>query len=371
MLIAVPRERVPGELRVAVVPNGAAALTRLGHRVLVEEGAGAGSGWSDAEYAAAGAEVVSDLAALYQAAEVIVKVKEPVEEEVELLRAGQVLLAFLMFSKNRPLLKALLQKQAVGLGWEKVQGAGGVRPVLAAMSEISGQAAVLVAADLLRTDRGGPGLLLGGVSGLLSPRVVILGPGRVGRAAARAAAGLGAQVVLVGHSLEQARALQGELPPGVATVVAQGDALARCLAGCQVLINTVTLGPGERGEHLVARADLKLLAPGAVIIDVAVDEGGAVETSRPTTWDDPIYVEEGVRHLAVPNLPARFPRTATTALATVVLPYLKAIAAAGWRAALRADAGLRAGLACVDGRLTDERAARLYGLTFHPAEDEV
>lgn len=371
MQIAVPRERVPGELRVAVVPSGVAMLTRLGHQVLVEAGAGAGSGWSDAAYAEAGARVVADLADLYQAADVVVKVKEPVAEELELLREGQVLLAFLMFNKNRPLLQALLEKRVVGLGWEKIRGEGGVRPVLAAMSEVSGVAAVLIAADLLRSDRGGPGLLLGGVSGLLPPKVVILGPGQVGRAAARTAAGLGTRAVLVGHSLEQVRALRGELPPGVSTVVAQGDALARCLAGCQVLINTVTLAPGEREEHLVSRSDLQLLAPGAIIIDVAVDKGGAVETSRPTTWDEPIHVVDGVRHMAVPNLPARFPHTATTALATVVFPYLKALATSGWRAALRADAGLRAGLACVDGRLTDEQAARLYGLTFHPAEDEV
>lgn len=371
MFIGVPRERVPGELRVALVPSGVAALTRQGHRVLVEAGAGAGSGWSDAAYREAGAEVIEDLDTLYRRAEAVVKVKEPVEEEINLLREGQVLLAFLMFNKNRPLLEALLKKRVVGLGWEKVHGPGGVRPVLAAMSEISGLAAVLLAADLLRSDRGGPGLLLGGISGLLPPKVVILGPGQVGKAAARTAAGLGAQTILIGHTLEQVRAVRSELPPSVCTVVAQGDALAHCLDGCQVLINTVTLGPGEREEHLVPRSYLKLLAPGAVIIDVAVDKGGAVETSRPTTWDDPVYVEEGVRHVAIPNLPARFPHTATTALATAVLPYLKAIAAAGWRAALRADAGLRAGLVCVDGRLTDEQAARLYGLSYHPAEDEV
>ncbi|MDI3538356.1 MAG: alanine dehydrogenase [Bacillota bacterium] len=371
MLIGVPRERVPGELRVALVPGGVAALTRQGHRVLLEAGAGAGSGWSDAAYREAGAEIIEGLEQIYGRAEVIVKVKEPVKEELNLLREGQVLLAFLMFSKNRPLLQELVKRRVIGIGWEKVQGSGGVRPVLAAMSEISGVAAVLFAADLLRSDRGGPGIILGGISGLVPPKVVILGPGQVGKAAARTAAGLGAHTILVGYSLEQVRAARSELPPGVCTIVAQGDALAHCLDGCQVLINTVTLRPGERDEHLVPRSYLKLLAPGAVVIDVAVDKGGAVETSRPTTWDDPIYVEEGVRHVAIPNLPARFPHTATTALATAVLPYLKTIAAAGWRAALRADAGLRAGLVCVDGRLTDEQAARLYGLSYHPAEDEV
>lgn len=371
MRIGVPKEKTPGELRTPLVPSGVEALVRQGHQVLIETGAGSGSGWSDAAYEAAGATIVQSLPMLYSEADMIVKVKQPTSDEQQLLREGQVLIGFLALSRNPDLTATLLQRRVVALTWDRVEGKTGNRPVLAAMSEISGQVAVLLAAEYLRVDRGGPGLLLGGVSGLLPPKVVILGPGQVGRAAARTAAGLGAQVILVGHTLEQVRALRPEFPSGVVTAVAQGDALERALKDCHVLINTVTLPAGQREEHLVSRRELTLLAPGAIIIDVAVDAGGAVETSRMTTWDDPVYVVDGVRHIVIPNLPARFPATATTALATTVFPYLKAIAGAGWRAALRADAGLRAGLVCVDGRLTDAEAAHRFGLPLDPADDEV
>jgi alanine dehydrogenase len=350
MHIGVPRERKEGERRVGLVPEGVAALVAAGHVVHVECGAGTDSGFDDASYAAAGATLARDAAEVY-AASLIVKVKELQPAEFALLRPGITVFGFAQLGRDPDLLEAVLDAHITCIAYETVTAADGTLPLLAPMSRIAGRLAPLVGASLLMTDHGGSGVLLPGVEGVEAGRVVIVGAGAVACAAACAASDLGCAVDVYGRSARRMDLLRARCGSRVATQAAEPSALAAAIADADVVIGAV-LEPGRLSPKLVSRAMLRRMRPGSVFIDVGIDQGGIAETSRMTSLSAPTYVEEGVTHYCVPNMPALVARTATRALAQASLPYVRTIASAGVDAALAADPGLRAGLQAQDGRVT-------------------
>jgi alanine dehydrogenase len=363
-VVGVPREIKTGERRVALTPDGARALRAGGADVLVERGAGVGSGFADDAYTAAGATLV-DQAALFGDSDLVVKVKEPVEDEPELLHAGQTLFCYLHLAAAPDLARRLLARGIVAIAYENVQAADGSLPLLYPMSAITGRLAVQVGAGLLQSDRGGRGVLLGGVPGVPPGAVVVLGAGTVGSNAAQIAVGLGARVLVVDRNPAALARLDGSYHGRVETLVGNPDAIGRAVRDADLVVGAV-LVPGARAPVLVTRAMVEAMAPGSVIVDVAVDQGGCVATTRPTSHAEPTYVEAGVVHYAVPNMPALVPRTATLALTNVTLPYVQALAAEGTASALRADPALARGLTIWEDRVTCAPTAAALGL---PAAD--
>jgi alanine dehydrogenase len=361
MHIGVPRERKDGERRVGLVPHGVAALVAAGHVVHIECGAGVASGFDDASYAVAGATLAPDAAEIY-AATLIVKVKELQPAEFALLRPGSTVFGFAQLGRDPKLLEAALAARLTCIAYETVTAADGTLPLLAPMSRIAGRLAPLVGASLLMTDHGGSGVLLSGMDGVEAGRVVIVGAGTVACAAARVAADLGCAVDVYGRSGWRMDALRAQCGPRVATRHAEPSALAVAIAGADVVIGAV-LEPGKLSPKLVSRTMLRRMRTGSVFIDVGIDQGGIAETSRMTSLSAPTYVEEGVIHYCVPNMPALVARTATLALAQASLPYVRALAGAGVDAALAADPGLRAGLQVRDGHVTHAGLAADSGHT--------
>jgi alanine dehydrogenase len=343
VLIGVPREIKIGERRVALTPSGVSALRGGGAGVVVERGAGVGSGFPDAEYEAAGARL-ADRATIFGESDLVVKVKEPVDDEPDLLRPGQTLFCYLHLAAVPDLARRLLRRDIVAIAYETVQLPDGTLPLLTPMSAVTGRLAVQVGASLLQSDHGGRGLLLGGVPGVPPATVLVLGAGVVGGNAARVAVGFGARVVVADRSSRVLGTLDNAYNGRVETLVPTSDALARVVPGADLIIGAV-LVPGARAPVLVSRPMVQSMAPGSAIVDVAVDQGGCVATTRPTTHAEPTYVDEGVIHYAVTNMPALVPRTATLALTNATLPYLLALAGAGVQAALRADPALARGVA--------------------------
>jgi alanine dehydrogenase len=364
MLVGVPREIKVGERRVALTPSGVAALRAGGASVLVERGAGLGSGFADEEYAAAGAALV-DRATVFGRSELVVKVKEPVDDEPDLLRPGQVLFCYLHLAAVPDLARRLLRRDVVAIAYETVQLPDGSLPLLTPMSAVTGRLAVQIGASLLQSDHGGRGLLLGGVPGVPPGTVVVLGAGIVGGNAIRLAVGLGARVIAVDRSPRVLATVDSTYGGRVETLVPAADALARLIPSADLVIGAV-LVPGARAPVLVSRSMVQSMAPGSVVVDVAVDQGGCVATTRPTTHDAPTYVEEGVVHYAVTNMPALVPRTSTLALTNATLPYVLALAGSGVQAALRADPALARGVAIWRDRVANAPTAAALGL---PAAD--
>ncbi|WP_298830150.1 alanine dehydrogenase [uncultured Piscinibacter sp.] len=362
MRIGVPTEIKVHEHRVGLTPSSVRELCAHGHEVLVQCGAGAAAGLDDGQYRAAGATLVDDAQAVFSGAQLIVKVKEPQPQEVRWLRPGQVLFTYLHLAADAALARALLASGAVAIAYETVTGPGGRLPLLAPMSEVAGRMAIQVGASCLEQPRGGRGVLLGGVPGVPAAQVVILGAGVVGTNALQAAVGLGARVAILDHDLDRLRQLDLTFGNRVMTRYATTQALEDSVAAADLVVGAV-LVPGATAPRLVARTMVAGMRRGAVIVDVAIDQGGCVETSRPTTHAEPTYVVDGVVHYAVTNMPGAVPRTSTFALNHATLAHVLALADQGWRQATLDDPHLRAGLNVVEGRLAHDALARSLGLS--------
>lgn len=367
MLVGVPKEIKVHEYRVGLTPSSAREMVAHGHGVLVETGAGAGIGASDEDYRRAGAQVVATAAEIFGRAEMIVKVKEPQAAERRMLRPGQVLFTYLHLAPDPVQARELMASGAIGIAYETVTSAGGGLPLLAPMSEVAGRMSVQAGAHCLERAGGGMGVLLGGVAGVAPARIVILGAGVVGTNAAQMAVGTGAQVVVIDKSLEALRRIEAMLEARVITVFSNRDNIEREVLAADLLISGVLVA-GAAAPKLVTRGMVGRMKPGAVIVDVAIDQGGSAETSRPTTHAAPTYVVDGVVHYCVANMPGAVPRTSTYALNNATLPFALALADSGWRAAMQADPHLRAGLNVAEGRLTCEPVARALDLPFTPAD---
>ena len=367
MLVGVPKEVKVQEHRVGLVPASAAELVRRGHRVLVERGAGGGIGFGDDVYARAGARIVSTAAEVFGEAELIVKVKEPQPQEISLLRPGQVLFTYLHLAADRALTEGLLASGAVAIAYETVTDAAGRLPLLAPMSEIAGRMAAHVGAHLLEKEQGGCGILLGGVTGVAPAKVVILGAGVSGSNAARIAVGMGADVTILNPSRPRLAELDALYAGRLRTVFSGSEAVEREVAQAHLVVGAV-LVPGAAAPKLVSRALVRKMIPGAAIVDISIDQGGCCETSRPTSHDRPTFVDEGVVHYCVTNMPGAVPLTSTLALNNATLPFTLALADLGWRRAMQADAHLRRGLNVCRGQVTHPAVAESLRLALLPAE---
>jgi len=362
--IGVPKELTPGESRVALAPHAVHELARAGHRVLVEAGAGEASSIPDERYEEAGARVTAEAGRVYEDSRLVVKVYGPVEEEYGYLREGLILFSFLSLQVERGLMQTLLDSRCVAFAMETVRDRRGGLPVLAPMSEIAGRLTPQVGAHYLQRPSGGRGILLGGSVGVKPGRVVILGCGIVGSAAARVSSGLGAQVLVMDRDLDRLRRLEEADLKGVSTLAASSLGIRDVVLGADLLIGAVQV-VGSRTPALVNRATVEGMKPGSVIVDVDVDNGGCVVTSRPTTLEEPTFVEAGVTHYCVKNVPAAVPITATRALSNALLPYVREVAGRGLTDAINADAGLGRGVAVAEGRVVDPILARATGTEYH------
>jgi len=364
MIIGVPKETKEQEQRVALLPSAVNQLTRHGHSVLVEKNAGAGSGYPDETYAKAGAEIVDQAKAVFSRADMIVKVKEPLEAEFPLLRRGQILFTYLHLAASKPLTEALLKSGVTGVAYETIQVSNRL-PLLEPMSEIAGRMSVVMGAYFLAKHNGGSGVLLGGVPGVLPGRVVVLGGGTSGVNAARMATGLGADVKILDVDLDRMRFLDMTMK-NAHTLYSNEANLHDLMPGCDLLIGAVLL-PGAKAPKLITRMMLKKMKPGSVLVDISIDQGGCAETSRPTTHLDPVYVEENVTHYCVTNMPAAYARTATQALANVTYRYIELLADLGLEEACRKQPALIGGINTRDGRLTCRAVAEAHGLKYEAA----
>jgi alanine dehydrogenase len=364
MRIGVLRELTPGESRVALTPYAVYELTKAGHRVFVEAGAGEGAALRDGEYAEAGARIVDDAATVWRDSELVAKVFGPVSEEYDHLREGLIVLAFLSLSVNHRLLCALLESQCAAFSMETIRDERSALPILKPMSEIAGSLVPQIGAHYLQRPAGGRGILLGGAAGVRPGRVVVLGAGIVGAGAARVASGLGAEVVVVDLDLDRLRRVEEMRLGGVRTLAASSMGIRELVPWTDLLIGAVQV-IGSKTPHLVERETVEEMKEGSVIVDVDVDQGGSIETSRPTTLHEPVFVEAGVTHYCVKNVPASVPVTATRALSNALLPYLRKIASRGLIDALNSDPGLVCGAAVVEGRLVNDLLAREYGMDHH------
>jgi alanine dehydrogenase len=362
MIIGVPREIKAKEFRVGLLPSAAYILIKRGHEVLVERGAGAGAGFPDEDYRQAGATLVDDHTRVFERAEMIVKVKEPQPSEIALLRPGQLLFTYLHLAPDRALTEGLLASGATGIAYETVEVKGRL-PLLEPMSEIAGRMSIYVGAYFLAKHCGGSGTLLGGVPGVLPGRVVVLGGGASGINAARMATGLGADVTILEVDLERMRFLDITLHTAH-TLYSSEAHLVDLLPGVDLLVCAV-LVPGAKAPKLIRREMLRRMRPGSVLVDIAIDQGGCADTSRPTTHDHPVFVEEGVVHYCVANMPGAYARTATQALTNVTYPYVEALADHGLEGASRRYPELLSGVNVCAGRVTCRAVAEAHGLPSH------
>jgi alanine dehydrogenase len=363
MIIGVPKEIKEQEQRVALLPSGANQLTRLGHSVLVEKNAGIGSGYSDDDYARAGAKILQQAKEVFANAEMIVKVKEPLEAEFPLLRRGQILFTYLHLAASKALTEALLKSGATGVAYETIQVDHRL-PLLEPMSEIAGRMSVVMGANFLAKYNGGSGVLLGGVPGVLPGRVVIVGGGTSGVNALRMAKGLGADATILDIDVERLRFLDIAMD-NLHTLYSNQANLEELMPDCDLLIGAVLL-PGAKAPKLVTRAMLQKMKRGSVFVDISIDQGGCSETSRPTTHLDPVYIEEGVTHYCVANMPAAYARTATQALTNVTYRYVELLADCGLENACKKQPALIGGINTRDGRLTCQAVAEAHGLKWQP-----
>lgn len=365
MKIGIPKEIKNNENRVGMTPSGVAELVKHGHSVVVQHTAGEGSGFSDDEYKRAGASILANIEDVYAEAEMIVKVKEPIEPEYKLIRKGQVLFTYFHFACDRPLTDAMLQSGATCIAYETVEKDDRSLPLLIPMSEVAGRMATQNGAYYLQKTKGGKGKLMAGVPGVKPAKVLVLGGGTVGEAAARIAAGMGADVTITDVSLPRLKQLAAELPANVHTLYSSEHNIRKELPDVDVVIGSVLI-PGDAAPKLITRDMLSLMEPGTVLVDVAIDQGGCFETSRPTTHSEPIYIIDGIVHYAVANIPGAVPNTSTTALTNATLRYAIALADKGWQQACRDDKSLLRGVNIVGGKCTYEAVAKVWGLPYTP-----
>ena len=367
MIIGVPKEIKTNENRIALVPAGAEAMVAAGHTVLVEQGGGLGSGFEDAQYESVGAKMLP-VEEVWAQAEMIMKVKEPIPVEYPRIREGQVLFPYFHFAADETLTRAIIDSKSVAIAYETVQLDSGELPLLTPMSEVAGRMSIQAGAKYLEKFYGGRGVLLGGVPGVAPANVLIIGGGVVGINAAKMAAGFGARVTILDRSLERLRYLSDVMPANVETLHSNRHTLLERLETADLVVGAVLL-PGAKAPKLVKRADLKLMKKGAVIVDVAVDQGGCVETIRPTTHENPIYDVDGVIHYGVANMPGAVPRTSTLALTNATFPYAAALVRMGWQEACRRDPALKLGLNVVDGKVVYDGVAEAFGLPLTPVDE--
>jgi alanine dehydrogenase len=370
MLIGVPKEIKTHEYRVGLVPGSVRELTHHGHQVLVEHNAGAGTGFDDTAYERAGARVAASAADVFAVSELVVKVKEPQPPEIALLRKGQVLFTYLHLAADKHQTEGLLRSGATCIAYETVTDARGGLPLLAPMSEVAGRMAIQVGAHCLEKEQGGAGILLGGVPGVAAAKVVILGGGVAGTNAARVAMGMEAYVTVIDRALARLYALDLQFGSQLHTLFATLENIEREVLAADLVIGAV-LVPGGAAPKLVTRDMVARMRPGSVLVDISIDQGGCFETSRPTTHAAPTYVEAGVIHYCVTNMPGAVARTSTFALNNATLPFIIALAEKGWRRALAEDPHLRAGLNVHDGHITHEAVAQDLGMDVLPAAQAV
>lgn len=365
MIIGIPKEIKNNENRVAMTPAGVQEMTRRGHKVYVQATAGVNSGFTDDAYRAVGAEILPTIEEVYATAEMIVKVKEPIAPEYKLVRAGQLLFTYFHFASSEPLTRAMIDSGAVCCAYETVERADRSLPLLTPMSEVAGRMATQEGCYFLEKPRGGKGVLLGGVPGVKPARVFVIGAGVVGTAAARMAAGLGADVTICDISLPRLTYLTDVMPRNVKTLMSSEYNIREELRHADLVIGSVLI-PGAKAPKIVTRDMLQLMEPGTVLVDVAIDQGGCFETSRPTTHEDPVYYVDGILHYCVANIPGAVPRTSTLALTNATLPYAVQLADKGWRRAAQENPELALGLNVVEGKVVYKPVAEAWGLNYEP-----
>lgn len=366
MKIGIPKEIKNNENRVGMTPDGVAELVKHGHEVFVQHTAGEGSGFADAAYEKVGAKILPTIEAVYDVAEMIIKVKEPIKPEYPLLKHGQLVFTYFHLACDLELTEAMVKSGAVCLAYETVQTADKRLPLLVPMSEVAGRMASINGAYYLQKTKGGKGKLMSGVPGVKPAKVLVLGGGIVGEAAARMAAGMGAEVYITDISLPRLRQLDAELPANVHTLYSTEHNIRKELKDVDIVVGSV-LVPGDKAPHLITRDMLKEMEPGTVLVDVAIDQGGCFETSHPTTHSDPVYEVDGIVHYAVANIPGAVPNTSTAALTNATLKYALALADKGWKKACREDAALYKGLNVVEGKITFKAVADVWGMPYEPA----
>ena len=368
MIIGVPKEIKNNENRVAVTPAGITEFRSHGHTIYVQTQAGQGSGFSDEEYIEAGAHLLDTIEEVYAIADMIIKVKEPIASEYPLIKENQLLFTYFHFASSEPLTHAMIERKAVCLAYETVERADRSLPLLVPMSEVAGRMAIQEGAKYLERPMGGRGILLGGVAGVKPAHVLVLGGGIVGTEAAKMAAGLGAHVTIMDISLPRLRYLSDIMPPNVDTVMSNEYNIRRHVAQSDLIIGGVLI-PGAKAPSLITRDMLKLMRPGTVMVDVAIDQGGCFETSHATTHQEPTYVVDGVLHYCVANMPGAVPYTSTLALTNSTLPYALQLANLGWQMACARSEDLRKGLNIVDGKIVYQGVSDAVGLPYVPVDE--
>ncbi|MFH6984326.1 alanine dehydrogenase [Marinoscillum sp. 108] len=367
MIIGVPKEIKNNENRVAVTPAGVIELSKNGHQIYVQSTAGLGSGFADEQYEEAGATILPTIEETYAIAEMIMKVKEPIEPEYKLIKKDQLVFTYFHFASYEPLTKAMMASGAVCLAYETVEKPDRSLPLLVPMSEVAGRMSIQEGAKYLEKPMGGRGILLGGVPGVRPAKVLILGGGVVGTNAAKMAAGMGADVTIMDVSLPRLRYLDDVMPANVNTFMSNEFNIRELIRNHDLIVGAVLI-PGAKAPHLITRDMLKEMNPGTVLVDVAVDQGGCIETCRPTTHQDPTYVIDGILHYCVANMPGAVPYTSTLALTNATLPYAIQLANKGWKKACQDNRELLLGLNVINGEIVYEGVAKAFNLPFAPAE---
>ncbi|CAN5884469.1 alanine dehydrogenase [soil metagenome] len=367
MIVGVPTEVKEDEYRVGMLPVGAEELRAAGHEVLIQSGAGLGSGIFDADYEAVGARIVPEAREVWERADLVVKVKEPRPEEWPLLRVGQVLFTYFHFAADESLTRAVIESKITAIAYETLADSRGQLPLLTPMSEVAGRMSIQQGAKFLERPQEGRGILLAGVPGVAPAEVAILGGGIVGSNAAKVAAGLGANVRILDVNLDRLRYLDDIMPPNVTTLYSDRHTIRESIERADLIIGAVLIA-GARAPRLVSREDLKRMKHGAVVVDVAIDQGGCIETSRPTTHRQPTYVVDGVVHYCVTNMPGAVGRTSTYALCNVTLPYVLQMASKGWRAVAEQSPGVARGINMIAGQVTNQPVAETFDLPYTPWE---
>ena len=368
MKIGVPKEIKAQEARVALTPGGVLDFIKKGHTVLIQTNAGLNSGFSDSAYVAAGAEILPDIASVYQQSEMIIKVKEPIQEEYNLIRENQLLFTYFHFASNETLTKAMIEKKAICLAYETVELSDGSLPLLIPMSEVAGRMSIQEGAKYLEKPSKGKGILLGGVPGVEPAKVLVLGGGIVGMQAARMAAGFGAKVTLLDLNLNRLRYLSETMPANVTTLYSSEYNIRKLIKDSDLIIGAVLI-PGAKAPKLITRDMLKEMQPGSVLVDVAVDQGGCFETTTPTTHENPIFIIDDILHYCVANMPGAVPMTSTIALTNATLPFAIQLATKGWKKACQENMALQLGLNIVEGKVVYKGVAEAFNLPLTPIEN--
>lgn len=367
MKIGIPKEIKTKEYRVAIIPSGVKILAEAGHEVYIENGAGEKSGFLNEDYIQAGAEIVEGPQEIFDACEMILKVKEPQPQEYNLLKPGQILFTYLHLAPLKELTEVLKSKEVIAIGYETVE-VGGKLPLLEPMSQIAGRVAPMVASHFLSAHTNGKGVLIGGTSGVLPAKVLIIGSGTVAKNAALIAAGMGADVVIMGRNPDSMNRLEDLLPKNISTIYSNRHNIEKILPTVDIVIGAVYI-TGEKAPHLITREMLSLCKKGTVMVDVAIDQGGCIETSRPTTHDNPVFEVDGVIHYCVANMPGDYPVTATEALANATIPYVLKIADMGWKRASMEEYAVYSGVNVAGGFVTQEAVAKVHQITYHSLKD--